>query len=188
LPSDVLYAGIISLGMGFIIDFITNNQYPLHITGCILLMFFGIYVFRSNPFNRIHEPNGHNNSFSQDTVTAFFLTLSNPLIIFLYVALFARFNFIAREEKMFSILLGLASIFAGALSWWLLLTFLVGKLRKIMNLRSLLIMNRIVGTIIIVLSVYFLATTLMNHTVPKEEDHNFTFISTEVSGKPSATA
>ena len=154
--SDVFYAGFISLGIGFIIDFITINQYILQIIGSILLMVFGIYVFRSNPFKRIHEPGENDNSYSQDAITAFFLTLSNPMIIFLFIALFARFNFIAPEEKLFSILLGLVSILVGALSWWFLITFLVGKLRKIMNLKSLLIMNRAVGTLIIILSVYFL--------------------------------
>lgn len=162
--SDIFYAGIISLGMGFIIDFITNHQYTLQIIGSIMLMIFGIYVFRSNPFKRLHKSRENINSLPQDAVTAFFLTLSNPLIIFLYIALFARFNFITPEEKWFSILLGLVGILAGALSWWFLITFLVGKLRKIMNLRALLILNRIVGTVIIVLSVYCLVITL-NHTV-----------------------
>ena len=163
--SDIFYAGIISLGMGFIIDFITTNQYMLQIIGSILLMIFGIYVFRSNPFKRLHESRENINSLPQDTVTAFFLTLSNPLIIVLYIALFARFNFIASEEKWFSILIGLVSIFTGALSWWFIITFLVGKLRKIINLRVLLIINRLVGTAIILSSVYLLVTTLQhNHT------------------------
>lgn len=164
--SDVFYAGIISLGMGFIIDLITKNQYGLQIVGSILLMVFGVYVFRSNPFKKLHEPKENVNSLPQDTITAFFLTLSNPFIIFLYVALFARFNFIAPEEKLFSILLGLLSILAGALSWWFLITFLVGMLRKRINLRVLWIINRVVGTIIILLSVYLLVATLLQQNPP----------------------
>ena len=162
--SDIIYAGITCLGMGFIIELITANQYTLQIIGSILLMIFGIYVFRSNPFKWLHEPKENINSYSQDTLTAFLLTLSNPLIIFLFIALFAHFNFIAPEEKLFSILLGLVSILVGALSWWFLITFLVGKLRKIMNLRGLLIMNRIVGVLIIVLSVYLLFMLLYRST------------------------
>jgi len=159
--SDVFYAGITSLGMGFIISFITANQYTLHIIGSILLLIFGVYVFRSNPFKWLQEPKENHNSYSQDIVSAFFLTLSNPLIIFLFIALFARFNYISAEAKSFSILLGLASILVGALFWWLLITFLVGKLRKIMNLRGLWIMNKIVGSIIIVLSIYLLIVLLL---------------------------
>lgn len=158
--SDVIYAGITSLGMGFIIDFVTAKHYILQIIGCIMLLIFGIYMFRTNPFKKLHKSKENINSYSQDTITAFFLTLSNPLIIFLFIALFARFNFIAPEEKLASILLGLVSILVGALSWWLLITFLVGKLRKIMNLHTLRLLNRIVGSIIIVSSVYYLWLTI----------------------------
>ena len=162
--SDVFYAGIISLGMGFIINFITANQYTLHIIGSIMLLIFGVYVFRSNPFKWLHKPKENINSYSQDIVSAFFLTLSNPLIIFLYILFFARLNFISPEEKLFSILLGLASILVGALSWWLLITFLVDKLRKKVNLRGLWIMNKIVGSVIITLSV-FLLISLISPTI-----------------------
>jgi len=165
--SDVFYAGIISLGMGFIIDFITGYQYILQITGSALLIAFGVYIFLSNPFKRLHEPGADvNESYLQDTVTTFFLTLSNPAIFFFYIVLFARFNFIAPEEKLFSILLGLTSIFGGALSWWFLITFLVGKLRKKINFHVLLIINRIVGAVIIALSIYYIiALTVMNQSL-----------------------
>ncbi|GHT08924.1 hypothetical protein FACS189426_05770 [Bacteroidia bacterium] len=151
--SDLIYAGITCLGIGFIIDFISGNKLILEIAGSILLMAFGFYIFQSNPFKRIQKPKENGNSFYQDIVTAFVFTLSNPLIIFLYIALFARFNFFSSEEKLFSILLGLLSILTGALAWWFAITFLVGKLRKVINLRRLWIMNRIVGSVIIVLSI-----------------------------------
>jgi threonine/homoserine/homoserine lactone efflux protein len=151
--SDIFYAGITALGMGFIIDFITGHQYILQIIGSVLLAIFGVYIFQSNPSKRLQKPKENINSFSQDTITAFLLTLSNPLIIFLYIALFARFNFIAPEEKLFSILLGLLCILIGALSWWFLVTCLVGKLRKIINLRGLWIINKIVGSAVIVVSI-----------------------------------
>jgi threonine/homoserine/homoserine lactone efflux protein len=151
--SDIIYAGITCLGMGFVIDFITGHQYILQIFGSILLMVFGFYIFQSNPSKRLQKSNEKANSFPQDAITAFLLTLSNPFIIFLYIALFARFNFIAPEEKLFSILLGLLCILIGALAWWFLVTFCVGKLRKIINLRGLWIINKIVGLVIIVLSI-----------------------------------
>ena len=163
--SDVFYAGIISLGMGFMIDFITENQYILKIVGSALLMVFGAYIFLSNPFKHIHETKEPSNSYSQAAVTSFFFTLSNPFIIFIFIILFARFNFIAPQEKLFSILLGLASIFGGAISWWLLITFLIGKLRKIMNLHVLWIINRIVGIVIIAVSIYYIALTILHQSI-----------------------
>ena len=158
--SDVFYAGIMSLGIGFIIDFIMDNQYTLKIIGSIIFMVYGVYVFLSNPFKHLHKQKENGNSLPQNTVTAFFLTLSNPLIIILYIGLFARFNFIVPEEKLLSILLGLVSIFAGAISWWFLLTFIVGKLHKKINLRVLWVINRVFGTVFILLSAYLLVVTL----------------------------
>ena len=159
--SDLLYAGIVCLGIGFIVDFIEGNRSVLQIVGSIFLLFFGIYTFRSNPSKQLHKPKEQINSISQDIISAFFLTLSNPLIIFIYLVLFSRFNFISPEEKLFSMLLGLLCIFIGALLWWFLITFFVGKLRKIINLRGLWLVNKIVGTVIIILSVLGLIYPLM---------------------------
>ncbi|GHT67780.1 hypothetical protein AGMMS50239_31590 [Bacteroidia bacterium] len=159
--SDLFYAGIVCLGMGFVVDFIEGNRSILQIIGSIFLLVFGIYIFRSNPSKQLHKPKVQVNSFSQDAISAFFLTLSNPLIIFMYIVLFSRFNFISPEEKLHSMLLGLLCIFAGALSWWFLITFLVGKLRKVINLRGLWLINKIVGTVIIILSVLGLVYPLV---------------------------
>jgi Putative threonine efflux protein len=152
--SDVLYAGITCIGLGIVINFIVKNQEILQIVGGILLSIYGIYIFQSNPSKNLQRPKESSiTSYSQDAVSAFFLTLSNPFILFLYIALFARFNFFSADEKLFSILFGLLSILLGALGWWAIITFLVGKLRKVINLRGLWVMNKVVGSVIIVLSV-----------------------------------
>lgn len=151
--SDIFYAAITCIGLGIVIDFIVKNQEVLQIVGSVLLLFYGIYIFRTNPSKNLQRPKDSSiTSYSQDTISAFFLTLSNPFIIFLYIALFARFNFFSADEKLLSVLSGLLSILIGAVGWWAVITFLVGKLRKIINVRGLWILNRIVGSVIIFLS------------------------------------
>jgi threonine/homoserine/homoserine lactone efflux protein len=154
--SDLLYAIVICLGMGIVVDFVEGHQYILKIIGSVFLIAFGIYTFQSNPSKRLKKPQENTNSFPQDTITAFLLTLSNPLIIFFYIGLFARFNFINPDEKLFSMLLGLFSVLTGALAWWFIITFFVGKLRKVINLRGLWFMNKIVGSIIIIVSIWYI--------------------------------
>jgi threonine/homoserine/homoserine lactone efflux protein len=166
--SDLFYAIIVCLGMGFVVNLIESNKTILEIIGNIFLLFFGIYIFRSNPSKQLHKPNeGRINTISMDIISAFFLTLSNPLIILYYILLFSRFNFISPEDKMDSMLIGLLCILIGALSWWLLITFLVGKLRKVINLRGLWRINRIVGTVIILFTVswfiYMAAMSIYNN-------------------------
>jgi len=149
--SDFLYAFITCMGMGIVIDFIEHNQLILKFVGSIFFIFFGIYIYRSKP-SRSLQNTKHTYSYSQDAVSAFFLTLSNPLIIFLFIILFARFNFISRDDKMYSIMVGMASIMVGALVWWFSLSFIIGKLRWAFNERGLLIMSRTLGIVIFVLS------------------------------------
>lgn len=161
--SDILYALLTCLGMGFVIDFIESNQEILQIAGSILLLLFGIYIYRTNPSKSLRKSQEGNSTYHQDLITSFFLTLSNPFIIFLFIALFARFNFIAPEDKLLSMITGLIGIAIGALLWWFMITTLVGKLRNNFNLRGLWIMNRIVGVIIIALSVIGAGVTIWEH-------------------------
>ena len=150
--SDIFYALLTCLGMGIVIDFIQSNQEILQVVGGMLMMFFGIYIYRSNPSKTLHKPPTAPKNYFQDALTAFGITLSNPFIIFLFLALFARFSFLS-EGKFYLILLGLASIAAGAVFWWFLITFLVNKVRNNFNVRGLWIMNRIVGVAIMVIAV-----------------------------------
>lgn len=162
--SDIFYALLTCLGMGIVIDFIESYQEILQIAGSLLLMLFGVYIFRSNPSKSLKKPNDRSPStYHQDVITSFFLTLSNPFIIFLFLALFARFNFVTPDDKLLSMIIGLCGIAMGALSWWFLITSLVGKLRSNFNLRGLWIMNRIVGIVIIILSVLGIVFTVIEH-------------------------
>ena len=152
--SDIIYAAITCIGLGIVINFITKHQDTLQIVGGILLFAYGIYIFRSNPSKNLQRPKESSiGSYWQAIGSAFFLTLSNPFIIFLYIALFARFNFFSADEKWSSILLGLIGIMIGALGWWAVITFFVGKLRRVINVRGLWILNKLVGSVIMFLSV-----------------------------------
>ena len=152
--SDLFYAAITCLGMGIVVSFVETNKSIIQIIGSVLLFGFGLYTFQSNPSKSLQKPKESVSTYSQDAVTAFLLTLSNPLIIFLYIALFARFNFIDTEETLYSVIAGLLSIVIGALVWWFIVTFLVGKLRRVINIRGLWIMNKAVGAVIMSLSLF----------------------------------
>jgi threonine/homoserine/homoserine lactone efflux protein len=151
--SDLFYATITCMGMGIVVSFIEKSQSVLQLVGSIFLFFYGLYTFRTNPVKNLHKGGVKTRTYSQDTLSAFLLTLSNPLILVLYIALFARFNFIASNDKVYSMLVGLSSILLGALAWWYFVTYLVSHLRKIINVRTLWMINRVFGVIIMALSV-----------------------------------
>lgn len=86
-------------------------------------------------------------------MTAFFLTLSNPLILFLFIGLFARLNFFTPDTLRADYFAGYVSIFLGAISWWFTITYLINKVRTRFNLRSIWLINRSIGIIIIIMAI-----------------------------------
>ena len=150
--SDVVYAVMVGMGMSFIVNFISSFKDIIQIMGSALLLGFGVFLFRSNPIKALRQQRKNITTYTQDFVTAFLLTLSNPLIIFLFIALFARLNFYNADFSFGQHILGFVSIAVGALLWWLLVTTLFGKLRDRINLRRLWVVNRVIAGIIIAIS------------------------------------
>jgi threonine/homoserine/homoserine lactone efflux protein len=93
--------------------------------------------------------------------TAFLVTFSNPLIVFLFMGLFAQFAFVIPEHP-FEMVVGFASIVGGALLWWYGLTWLVDKIRSIFQEDGIRIINQIIGVIVIIFSVISLFGTVTN--------------------------
>jgi threonine/homoserine/homoserine lactone efflux protein len=150
--SDMIYAVITCLFMGLIVNFVETHLYWLQLWGSIVLGIFGLYIFRSNPVKSLRKKREAKMSFAHDFVTAFLLTFSNILIVLLYIALFARLSFILPDHSVWQILDGLCGIALGAALWWFVLTSLVAKMRRWFNIRSIRVLNRISGGIIIALA------------------------------------
>ena len=69
-------------------DLITNptNKFWLQIFGSMMLLVFGIYCFRNNPTKKMHHSGNNKGTFWHNGLTAFLVTFSNPLIIFIFMA------------------------------------------------------------------------------------------------------
>ena len=156
--SDLFYCLLVGLGISLVTDFIADHVNILQIIGSIILIVYALYMIFHNPVSQIKENIDQRDDRLRDIVTGFLFTLSNPLIMFLIIPLFARFSFPLPEYKFYHIIIGYVSIVLGALLWWSVITFFVNKVRTHFNIRSMWLINRIIGSIIIVLSLYGLAT------------------------------
>jgi threonine/homoserine/homoserine lactone efflux protein len=158
--SDLFYCLLTGLGISLVTDFIADHVNILQVVGSIILIVYAIYMIVHNPVSQIKESIDQREDHWRDMVTGFLFTLSNPLIMFLIIPLFARFGFPLPEFKFYHIILGYAFIVVGALMWWAVITFFVDKVRTHFNIRSMWLINRIIGIIILLLSIYGLATGL----------------------------
>ena len=156
--SDLFYCLLVGLGISLVTDFIADHVNILQIIGSAILIVYALYMIVHNPVSQITENIDQREDKWRDAVTGFLFTFSNPLIIFLVVPLFARFGFPLPEYKFYHVIFGYASIVLGALLWWAVITFFVDKVRSHFNIRSMWLINRIIGTIILILSLYGLVT------------------------------
>src|SRR5574344_2426322 len=159
--SDIAYALITGYGMSFVFDYVNKNIFYLQLFGSILLLAFGLYTFRSNPVQSIRPVSTNRGSYFHNFITAFVVTLSNPLIIFLFIGLFARFAFVLPGMPVYEAVIGYLAILLGALSWWFGITFFVSKVRTRFNLRGIWLINRIIGGVVMVVSLLGFIFTLL---------------------------
>lgn len=150
-----------ALGLGFSNEFIQQHEEILRIIGSLVLIVFGYLIFRKNPSKNLAKLN--ENKISQWKVfgSSLILTISNIATLFLYIALFARFNVIDAEKSFAFDLVSVLFIGIGAFCWWLLITYLVNKLRARFNPRGLQIFNRIIGSILFIVGVVGIVSSLL---------------------------
>ena len=55
-------------------------------------------------------------------------------------------------------IIGYISITLGAIGWWFLITFIIDKLRKHINVRSMWIINRVIAVLLILIALIGLIT------------------------------
>ena len=156
--SDLFYCLLVGLGISLVTDFIADHVNVLQIIGSVILIVYAVYMIFHNPVSQIKENIDQRDDHLRERVTGFLFTLSNPLIMFLIIPLFARFGFPLPEYKFYHVIIGYAFIVVGALLWWGMITFFVDKVRTHFNIRSMWLINRIIGSIILVLSLYGLVT------------------------------
>ena len=162
--SDIIYALITGFGMSFVMDFVGNehNRFVLQLSGSVVLLLFGIYCYRSNPTKNMHQSSkNQKGTLAHNGITAFLVTLSNPLIIFLFIFLFAQFAFVV-NDRPFEMTIGYISIILGAMLWWFGLTWLIDKVRGKFDNYGIVLINRVVGCIVVIFSVIMLLGTVFN--------------------------
>lgn len=150
--SDLLYALLTGYGLNLLYDVISNPStvYWMQLIGAIIMFVFGLHTFRLNPVQNTRNVSRNKSSLLRNGVTGFFITLSNPMIILLFLALFSPLKFIIPEMSLPYQCFGYLSIFGGAILWWFFITYVVSKLRERFDVRGILIINRVIGGAVMV--------------------------------------
>ena len=161
--SDLIYAAITAYGMSYVMDVLNNQQTRMYlqIVGSVLLLVFGLYTYKSDPTKKIHNSGNGRGTLWHNGVTAFLVTFSNPLIIFLFLASYAQFAFVMPNHP-FEMVVGFLSIIFGALLWWYGLTWLIDKIRGKFDANGIRLINQVIGSVVVLCSILMFFGTVTN--------------------------
>jgi len=150
--ADGLYGLIAGLGLTFITNFLVEQQGWIHLIGSVFLLYLGLKIFVSKPSKIAAKANG-NNVFSAYAST-FFLTITNPVTILSFLAIFSGLGISNSNDDTITNLVVVLGVFLGSALWWFFLSSVTGILMNRMGNFPFNIVNRISGFIILMFGLW----------------------------------
>src|SRR5579885_1652321 len=142
--ADVLYGAIAAFGMTLISDFLLANQGWLRVIGGTFLIYLGVRTFFTKPKEQEPIQISHK-TLASDFLSTFLLTLTNPMTILAYLAIFAGLGLSNLQGDYPNAAWLVFGVFIGSALWWLLLSEGVTLFRKKVSKKVMAWINRIAG-------------------------------------------
>lgn len=145
--ADTVFACAAAFGLSFLTGILIAEQTWLRILGGLFVITMGIHGLAMRPPRLSSAPDP--TSLLGDLTSTFFITLTNPITIISFIAVFSAFGIPADDQVDIQDWVLLIGVLLGSLAWWLLLTGGVTIFRTKFTTDGLLWANRISGVIII---------------------------------------
>lgn len=159
--ADTIFAIVAGLGFSFIIGFIADQVIYIKLITGIFVAVIGIRLVLKNPVTEFRRRGRESKSHLQDYLSIFFLSLTNPVSILMFLALFTGFNIDFNQPGLFRVIIVLG-VFIGAAAWWFGLSYVINHFSKNLRLRSIVAINKISGSIIALIGVVVLFTLVIS--------------------------
>ncbi|KPQ20672.1 Threonine/homoserine/homoserine lactone efflux protein [Halomonas sp. HL-93] len=160
--ADLLYGILGALGFAAIISLLSTSLLWLSIAGGVILIYLGVSAAKNKTNHSAKNKNPH--SPLKAYLTTFFLTLSNPMTIFAFIAIFSAIvpNGNSPTDiglvKLSIICLG---VFLGSMAWWVFLTSAVYFLAAKINESKIKTVSCLAGVSIALFGCHTVVTTII---------------------------
>ncbi|MBU7017869.1 MAG: LysE family transporter [Theionarchaea archaeon] len=142
--ADALYGCIAGFGLTVVSTFLVSQNVWFRLLGSVFLCFLGVRTFLSVPADKVASVRGR--GLFKNYVSTFILTLTNPVTIISFAAIFAGLG--AHKDYTSAGLL-VSGVFAGSALWWFILSSIVTLFRSQIDSAKLRWINRGSGIILI---------------------------------------
>ncbi len=144
--ADAIYGCIAGFGLTFISHILIEQKIWVRLVGGVFLFYLGIRTFFTKPADEAAVLRF--DTLSGSYFSTFFLTLTNPMTIIFFTAIFTGLGVVAKRGDYLSASLIVLGVFTGSASWWLILSNIVSLFRKRVTKKGLQWINRIAGALI----------------------------------------
>jgi threonine/homoserine/homoserine lactone efflux protein len=157
--ADAIFACIAAFGLTFVSDWLIGYQQEFRIAGgAYLLWVGGSALFASQEIT----PRSRRRAEFRDFLSTFGLTLTNPITIIAFLAIFSAI-LPGEEATLGRAALLVLGVWFGSMLWWLALSFGLSSMFHSFGPRQLRWINRGSGTILLVSGAVLLAFPLIRH-------------------------
>ncbi|MCB0238318.1 MAG: LysE family transporter, partial [Anaerolineae bacterium] len=142
--ADTVYGAVAAFGLTAVSAFLVSQQDWLRLIGGAFLLYLGIRTFLTRPMPQTAvRDDKSSRTLAGDYASTFLLTITNPLTIISFAAVFAGLGLGSGYDDLGSALLLVAGVFTGSALWWLLLSGGVSLLRGRITENGLRWVNRV---------------------------------------------
>jgi threonine/homoserine/homoserine lactone efflux protein len=145
--ADAVYGCIAGFGLTLMSSFLVERQLWLRLIGGAFLCYLGVKTLLTKPAEEAAEAKG--TGLLGTYGSTFFLTLTNPMTILSFAAIFAGLGVAETGGNYASAVILVLGVFAGSALWWLLLSGGVGLFRTKFTPQALVWVNRVSGLVVV---------------------------------------
>ncbi len=157
--ADAVFCSIAGFGVAFVSDFFVQQQMWFRVVGGGFLCFLGARTLLTKPSEE--KNNGKKLGLAGAYGSTFLLTITNPLTIISFAAVFASLGLGGSSTGYASAGLLVLSVFVGSALWWVILSGSVGFFRAKVTLRVLVWINRVSGALLLGFGVVAIVSVLL---------------------------
>ncbi len=152
--ADALFALLAGLGLAALLEGIRESHHLVGGLGGFVLILVGLKLFFQRPPALKTEEvlsERYLHHYLWDSLSVFLLTLTNPMTIIAFGALFAGSNLIPLDPRRIDYLTISGGVFGGSLLWWVVLVILAQPIRKNLSLLRIHRTLELIGVVLILL-------------------------------------
>jgi threonine/homoserine/homoserine lactone efflux protein len=146
--ADGIYGLIAGFGLTVITNFLIGQQFWIQLIGGLFLCYLGFKTLRSKA--NFTQSDTQKKNIVNAFLSVLFLTLTNPMTILSFIAIFAGLGISSSDSNIISSVILVLGVFCGSTLWWVILSSGVGLFRSRISDQSLTVINRLSGLIIMI--------------------------------------